>query len=70
MPRNKRVWAKLADREKQVVEGLLLGLALSQVAHEIGISPAAAQLYRRNAIHKLGAKNAVHMAAIVCGGVR
>jgi two-component system response regulator FixJ len=47
----------LSERERQVLEGLVLGNANKIIAHELGISPRTVEVYRANVMSKMQAKS-------------
>lgn len=49
--------ASLSEREREVLEGLVKGNPSKQIARELGISPRTVEIYRANAVTKLGAKS-------------
>jgi two-component system response regulator FixJ len=49
--------ATLSERERQVLEGLVLGNANKIIAHELGISPRTVEVYRANVMSKMQAKS-------------
>jgi two-component system response regulator FixJ len=49
--------ASLSERERQVLEGLIVGNANKIIAHELGISPRTVEVYRANVMSKMQAKS-------------
>lgn len=49
--------ASLSERERQVLEGLIVGNANKIIAHELGISPRTVEVYRANVMTKMQAKS-------------
>jgi two-component system response regulator FixJ len=49
--------ASLSERERQVLDGLVLGNANKIIAHELGISPRTVEVYRANVMSKMQAKS-------------
>jgi two-component system, LuxR family, response regulator FixJ len=59
--------ATLSHRERDVLEGLVAGLANKQIAYDLGISPRTIEIYRANLMTKMQAaslSNLVRMALI------
>jgi two-component system, LuxR family, response regulator FixJ len=59
--------ATLSSRERDVLEGLVAGLANKQIAYDLGISPRTIEIYRANLMTKMQAaslSNLVRMALI------
>jgi two-component system, LuxR family, response regulator FixJ len=59
--------ATLSKRERDVLEGLVAGLANKQIAHDLGISPRTIEIYRANLMTKMQAaslSDLVRMALI------
>lgn len=52
---------RLTRREKQVLRGLVRGQTNKIIAHELNLSPRTIELYRSNAMHKLGVSNLSEM---------
>ncbi len=58
---------KLSDREREVLEKLILGKANKMIAYELGISPRTVEVYRANVMTKMEAdslSDLVRMALI------
>ena len=51
----------LTNRERQVLERLVLGRTNKFVARELGISPRTIEVYRRNVMTKMGADSLSHL---------
>lgn len=49
--------AKLTEREVEVLDKLLVGRGLKDIADEIGISPRTAKYHQQNLLRKLGAES-------------
>ena len=49
--------AALSNRERQVLEGLVVGHANKTIAFDLGISPRTVEIYRANVMTKLGANS-------------
>jgi len=47
----------LSPRERDVLDGVVLGKANKIIAHELGISPRTVEIYRANLMSKTGARN-------------
>jgi len=47
----------LSNRERQVLEGLVVGQANKTIAFGLGISPRTVEIYRANVMTKLGANS-------------
>jgi two-component system, LuxR family, response regulator FixJ len=59
--------AALSNRERDVLEGLVAGLANKQIAYDLGISPRTIEIYRANLMTKMQAaslSDLVRMALI------
>jgi two-component system, LuxR family, response regulator FixJ len=59
--------ATLSNRERDVLEGLVAGLANKQIAYDLGISPRTIEIYRANLMTKMQAgslSDLVRMALI------
>ena len=55
----------LSMREKQVLEGLVVGKANKVVAHELGISPRTVEVYRANVMTKMQAGSLSELVRMV-----
>jgi len=60
--RQRKEWAltqiaKLTDREQEVLEGLACGYPNKTIAYDLGISSRTVEVYRANAMDKLGVGN-------------
>jgi len=53
----KRQIAKLTEREQEVLEGLACGYPNKTIAYDLGISSRTVEVYRANAMEKLGVGN-------------
>ena len=51
----------LTERERQVLERLVMGRTNKIVAHELGISSRTIEVYRRNVMSKMGADSLSHL---------
>ena len=51
----------LTERERQVLERLVMGRTNKIVAHELGISSRTIEVYRRNVMAKMGADSLSHL---------
>jgi two-component system response regulator FixJ len=49
--------ASLSNREREVLEGLVRGLANKQIAFDLGISPRTVEIYRANLMTKMEASS-------------
>jgi two-component system response regulator FixJ len=49
--------ASLSERERQVLDGLIVGNANKTIAHDLGISPRTVEVYRANVMSKMQAKS-------------
>jgi len=49
--------AALSNRERQVLEGLVIGNANKTIAFDLGISPRTVEIYRANLMTKMGASS-------------
>lgn len=58
---------KLSPREIDVVALMLSGLEVEQIATRLGVSATTVRDYFKRALAKTGAKNRLHMAALVLG---
>jgi two-component system response regulator FixJ len=47
--------ATLSNRERDVLDGLVSGLANKQIAYDLGISPRTIEIYRANLMTKMQA---------------
>jgi two-component system response regulator FixJ len=59
--------ATLSNRERDVLQGLVAGLANKQIAYDLGISPRTIEIYRANLMTKMQAaslSDLVRMALI------
>jgi two-component system response regulator FixJ len=54
--------ARLAPRERDVLDGLVAGQANKMIAHLLGISPRTVEIYRANMMERLGADS---LAAVI-----
>ncbi len=52
----------LTERERQVAEKLAQGLAVKEIASELGLSPKTIHVHRANLMEKLGVSNNVELA--------
>ena len=56
--------AKLSERERQVLDGLVRGLANKEIAREIGLQEPTVKLHVKTLCRKLDARNRTHAAMI------
>ena len=49
--------ASLSERERQVLDGLIVGNANKTIAYDLGISPRTVEVYRANVMSKMQAKS-------------
>jgi two-component system response regulator FixJ len=49
--------ARLSERERQVLEGLVAGHPNKTIAYDLGISPRTVEVYRANLMTKMQAKS-------------
>jgi two-component system response regulator FixJ len=56
--------ASLSRRERQVMEGLIDGRANKTIARDYGISPRTVEVYRANAMTKMGAASLAELVQI------
>ena len=52
----------LTKRERQVAEKLAHGMAVKEIAAELGLSPKTVHVHRANLMEKLGVSNDVELA--------
>lgn len=52
----------MTKRERQVAEKLAQGLAVKEIAAELGLSPETVHVHRANLMEKLGVSNDVELA--------
>ncbi|MBD3702376.1 hypothetical protein IE980_27055 [Klebsiella pneumoniae] len=52
----------LTKRERQVAEKLAQGMAVKEIAAELGLSPKTVHVHRANLLEKLGVSNDVELA--------
>ena len=52
----------LTKRERQVAEKLAQGMAVKEIAAELGLSPKTVHVHRANLMEKLGVSNDVELA--------
>lgn len=53
--------ATLSERERQVLDGLVSGLANKTIAYDLGISPRTVEIHRANVMSKMGAGSLSHL---------
>lgn len=51
----------LSEREKQILEQVVLGRQTKEIARELGLSPRTVEIHRSHILHKLGARNSVEL---------
>ncbi|AEH90451.1 MULTISPECIES: response regulator FixJ [Mesorhizobium] len=51
----------LSERERQVLDGLVLGLPNKTIAYDLGISPRTVEIHRANVMSKMGAGSLSHL---------
>lgn len=54
----------LTFRELQVIALVAQGLSAKEIAKHLGLSPRTVEIFRQNAVVKLGARNMTHAATI------
>lgn len=54
----------LSHRERQVLEGVVTGLANKVIAHNLGLSPRTVEVYRATIMAKLQARNVAELVRI------
>jgi two-component system, LuxR family, response regulator FixJ len=61
--------ATLSNRERDVLQGLVTGLANKQIAYDLGISPRTIEVYRANLMTKMeaGSLSALVRMALIAG---
>jgi two-component system response regulator FixJ len=61
--------ATLSNRERDVLQGLVAGLANKQIAYDLGISPRTIEIYRANLMTKMeaGSLSALVRMALIAG---
>src|SRR4029453_1701662 len=61
--------ASLSNRERDVLQGLVAGLANKQIAYDLGISPRTIEIYRANLMTKMeaGSLSALVRMALIAG---
>lgn len=57
--------AELSDREKQVMTGVVAGLANKTIAYDLNISPRTVEVHRANVMAKMDAKNLPELVRMV-----
>jgi FixJ family two-component response regulator len=57
--------ARLTQRERQVLEGILSGDSSKAIARELDISPRTVEIHRMKMLGKLGARNAVEAVKLM-----
>ena len=61
----RRRLAELSDREKQVMTGVVAGLANKTIAYDLNISPRTVEVHRANVMAKMNAKNLPELVRMV-----
>ncbi len=51
----------LTDREKQVLDRVVLGHSTKEIAYQLGLSPRTVEVHRGHILHKMGARNAIEL---------
>jgi two-component system, LuxR family, response regulator FixJ len=61
--------ATLSNRERDVLQGLVAGLANKQIAYDLGVSPRTIEIYRANLMTKMeaGSLSALVRMALIAG---
>jgi DNA-binding NarL/FixJ family response regulator len=59
-------WKVLTARERDVIHPVAEGKSNKLIASELGISMRTVEAHRARIFHKLGVRNAVHLARTVC----
>ncbi len=49
----------LTEREKQILEQVVVGRQTKEIAHELGFSPRTIETDRAKILHKMGARNTI-----------
>ena len=63
--------ALLSRRERQVLEGLLVGLPNKSIAYDLGISPRTVEIHRARVMDKMGARSLSELVRLALdAGVR
>lgn len=57
--------AELSDREKQVMTGVVAGLANKTIAYDLNISPRTVEVHRANVMAKMQARNLPELVRMV-----
>jgi len=65
--RRDRAFAALTDREREVMQLVVLGLHNRDVAHRLAISPRTVEIHKARVMSKLGARNLAELIRIVDG---
>lgn len=60
----------LTPRELETLKLIMQSKTNKEIARLLGVSPRTVEVHRANAMHKLGAQNAVHLVRIVWGVFR
>jgi two-component system response regulator FixJ len=61
----RRRLAELSDRERQVMTGVVAGLANKTIAYDLNISPRTVEVHRANVMAKMRAKNLPELVRMV-----
>lgn len=61
----RRRLAELSDREKQVMTGVVAGLANKTIAYDLNISPRTVEVHRANVMAKMQARNLPELVRMV-----
>ena len=59
----------ISDREMQVVNAMLEGLHVTEIAQEMGISDSTVVFHMKRMLVKTGARNRVQLAALMLGHI-
>jgi len=57
--------ARLTPREREVMEGLVLGKQNKQIAYDLGISPRTVEIHRARVLEKMEARTHSHLVRLV-----
>ena len=62
-------FAGLTEREREVLDQLLLGKTSKEIARILAISPRTAEVHRRNLLHKLGFRTVKELMLVLASRV-